>query len=265
MLRAAKRINIQVKTFQNYDGFLLAPVIDINGLILSAEQTVDPRIKTFIESKGGKMNRVRINGELLVRLTGEFNITRQEVSDFIRESAATGAALPGIVENPPLLPQFAAMIDRDMQAEKAQGSVLLFSDSSYQIRIDRPTTESGDDTMLSAARGIKSGVFGGFSGKSTHYTAVSISMGANQLIGFSDTCVGYMGVLYAKKYISLTSIVNTSIENHIVSSMETLSLQGGEDGNLELKMNRSVEWLNNPYPEQFNGDLKHTPGKVRLS
>ncbi len=266
MLQSAKRINISSKTFQNYNGYMLAPVIDLNGLILSAEQPIAPAIKAFIESKGGKINRVKINGELLVRLTGEFNITRQEVADLIIELTTTGNVLPTTAENQPILPQFAAMIDREMQAEKAKGSPLIFSNGNYEVRLQRSINETRGNTTISAGATIKNEIHAGFSGKDTHYTATSISMRGGKFDGhFNNACVGYMGVLYARQNISLSSAHSTDIENQLVSSMELLSLQGGENGNLKLTMDRSVEWLNNPYPEQFSDALEHTPGKVRLT
>ena len=49
-----------------------------------------------------------------------------------------------------------------------------------------------------------------------------------------------------------------------MSCVEEILLNCGKDGNLTLEIDKSVEWLNNPYPDQFNESLNHSPGNVKL-
>ena len=45
---SSRKIEVRSKTFQLYDGFMLSPVININGLMVSAANPIDQRIKDFI-------------------------------------------------------------------------------------------------------------------------------------------------------------------------------------------------------------------------
>ncbi len=49
-----------------------------------------------------------------------------------------------------------------------------------------------------------------------------------------------------------------------MSCVEEILLNCGKDGSLILEIDKSVEWLNNPYPDQFNESLNHSPGNVKL-
>jgi hypothetical protein len=61
MLRASKKITINTDYLHSNNGFMLSPVIDINGLILRSDQPLPVPIKEFFIAKNIKLNRIRIN------------------------------------------------------------------------------------------------------------------------------------------------------------------------------------------------------------
>ncbi len=84
MLRSTKKISIKSDSYQNNEGFLLAPIIDIGGLIFRVNQKI-PEVIQFIRSKGGIINEVIVSGDYFIKLTGVFSITKQEIDKFLNE------------------------------------------------------------------------------------------------------------------------------------------------------------------------------------
>ncbi len=301
MLMSARKIEVRSKTFQLYDGFMLSPVININGLMVSAANPIDQRIKDFIESKGGKINRMRIAGELLIRLVGEFNITHQEVQDFISGFIADGGELPVFTDTS--LPNFTKIIESDLKKEKVKGSELLFSNGIRQLTVKRPFFNNGTLEVNSPKGSTTIATAGIFIGKKFDCIARELYMYSDMMDQFQDTKpldtyssgkkvelpinngsyednginihaeymaerlgvkVGYMGTCYSKGKVTFTTQRFTSLRNQSVSCVEEILLNCGKDGNLTLEIDKSVEWLNNPYPDQFNESLNHSPGNVKL-
>lgn len=96
MLRSAKKISIgakngqeekDTKSIQNYNGLIVAPEINFFGLVIKNNAPIDQRIKDFFSENGGYIGRVKVDNNLFVKITGNFNITRKEVEDFIANNS----------------------------------------------------------------------------------------------------------------------------------------------------------------------------------
>lgn len=78
MLRAATKITLTPTSLDSSHGFILAPVIDIMGIVLRADNPIPDVIKNFLVTKGAIINRIKYEGELHVKIQGKWSLTQQE-------------------------------------------------------------------------------------------------------------------------------------------------------------------------------------------
>lgn len=83
MFKAGKSVSINGKTVKNEGGVLVAPKINFQGIVLRASTEIPKEVIDFFVSKGAKIEQISEDGDKLVRLTGNFNITKKEVLIFL--------------------------------------------------------------------------------------------------------------------------------------------------------------------------------------
>ena len=265
MLQAAKKITIQSKTFQSSNGFLLSPIININGLILRADLSMEQQkpIKEFLESKGAIVSRVKIENELYIRVCGGFfNLTIFEINEFIRENGALIKAQTQELEQVPLAINMQNSFVMQYDVLKEQKTDYKYTDGK-QVLTMRPTHMiSGQNTNIVCGNKIQMSTFVMIAGKDIKMsTKQLICSGAKFSFDYDagDTAAGIIGICLAIKNVDCKFTESAQFVNNLVNAGNDMLINGDDQGNLQLEMDTAIEWLNNPYNQclpMFNAKAK---------
>lgn len=287
MLRSATKISIQAKTFQNYDGMMVSPIIEIEGLILRSDHPIPLKIKQFIEAKGGVVKRVTIDNEMFVKLSGEFNITKFEIYEFINQNFELVAQQLINLESLPKSLRLISKLSAKFDAHQQLPGTLRYTDGSTVVNVTRSSISTGGDNNLQCSYE--------FSNSASIYSGGCINLSAFKMTtsgiafphfkrqreltittdgvarqipidsGMSTSEGPEVGIMSEMLSLGDTNISTeryTNISDSVISSAGMLNLNTGNIGNLCLNINKTREWLNNPFPGEFYQYLEHRPGTI---
>ena len=85
MFRSAQKITIQHEKIYSDKGIIFAPVINLNGLIVRSDKAIPEAYKAFFTSHHIDIKIVRYKGDLFVKMTGTYDLDKQDIINFIKE------------------------------------------------------------------------------------------------------------------------------------------------------------------------------------
>lgn len=253
MIRSARKIVIKSKSFQNLNGMIFSPIIDLNGLILRADQPIPELIKQFLESHGAIVNRVMINNELFVKLYGEFNITVFEIKQFMEQNKELIDAQSKDLERVSIATKMQVLFAANRQQTNENEEPYYYTDGRTVVTIHPSRFIVGQKLdIVAGAKTVLRGSVITVGGDSNIYAKI-ISISGTKLpfednIDGADRQVksGVLSTICTLKETTFLFNTKTSLRNSLVDSGETLTISG-EQGHLNLGLDLSRDWVNNPY------------------
>ncbi len=269
MLRSAKQININGNTMQNYDGLMIAPTVNLFGLLIDCKDPIDDKIKQFLSAHGVVIGRVKIDGELFVRITGRFKITKDDVDKFL-------------IGNPDLRcsevsefnsddrSRMKAHIQRTISKCKEEPRPVQFSNRHTTFSATRAVIMCKVATLSSQIDSMLAGVI--LSDNEDKTSSVSLSAGRNLTIsGLTHDIqqeqsapnavkVGILADNHCLNNLVLAAGQSLVLNNALVDAAENLNINAAPNGEVQIYFEQDREWLNNPYPRLFQGYIKHKTG-----
>ena len=97
MIRTSKKVSLTADKIVFNNGFVIAPIVEINGIILRADHPLTQEqslIKNFLINQNAQVSRIRINyqghslphasnnSEYYIRIHGTFSISKQDSKAF---------------------------------------------------------------------------------------------------------------------------------------------------------------------------------------
>lgn len=264
MLRSATKIIIQAKSYFNNNEILFAPIIDVFGLILRSDQPVPEAIKSFLQALGAQINRIKIDNELFIMLQGKFNITKFEVEQFIEQHKEL------VDKQKENIDAVATAIHMQQVFAKEHARILKIksNETKYCNGEGIITTRQGlfnVGTNLTMRSGKRTALLGSNInvGNTSNISADQITIAGRKLNfpiyahtvsnAANKTKAGFMAThlsLHGSEFLFTHKL---KFKNSLVDSGDTLKITS-EQGHLELKFSREVDWKNNPYSswQMFN-------------
>lgn len=83
MLKSAKLIRVSSRLFKSIAGVMVTPKLNLQGMVLSSATPIPKEVTDFFSSKGAKIEFLEEDGDRLLRLTGSFEISAEEVQKFL--------------------------------------------------------------------------------------------------------------------------------------------------------------------------------------
>ncbi len=265
MLRAAKKLFIDSPSFQSNNGFLLSPVIDINGLVLRADRTMEQQkpIKEFLESKGMVVSRVEVDKEFYIAISGEcFYLTMLEIKEFLQQNKDLIASQNQDLEQTPVAnnmrKDFISICQNTIGGDL---SSYITSNSDIGILFNEVTTDLGpiSDEPIYAGKKMLAGqditIIGDeiersgsemLAGRDIKVLVTKITcsgQGVPKPLDIKETKVGLMDLQLALNDLNLVFGQVSQLDNVLIGAGNNIMIRG----TFQLNIDPEVDWLNNPY------------------
>jgi len=143
-MKSGARIDIEGRSFENVQGIFVAPFIDIFGLTLAADKPIPDEVRSFLAKKGIEVQQIVEDGDQLVRLSGTFKVSREELAKFQSDIARKGPA-----------PAKDAASATQAQAQAPAARAIKAPAEPTMKRKGKGTKEPKTDDTASAAAGAK--------------------------------------------------------------------------------------------------------------
>lgn len=85
MFKSGKLIRVASRLFKSIAGVMVAPKLNLQGMVLSSTTPIPKEVTDFFSSKGAKIELLEEDGDRLLRLTGSFEISAEEVQKFLSD------------------------------------------------------------------------------------------------------------------------------------------------------------------------------------
>lgn len=281
MLRAAKRLIFETAKIKSHSGLLLSPCININGLIIRADRSMQEQqlIKDFLNSKGAIVHRLKINNELYVSIYGKyFQLTIEEVREFLAKNKELSIHQTTHLDNIPVAHNLINALNGEYY-ENLQSTVARYTDGNEIITIPPETSVSSrnsieicyNEARLEEPPYIEPITPYNTIASSQHIDAIcddltrigskmlaaedikilTNSMMCDGKVLYVDRCteqeieqiaVGLMNLHISLNNISVTCKQPAKLTNTALSAANTVTFKGSA----ELSIDPSITWLNNP-------------------
>jgi len=86
MFKSGRSIHIAAPILANMNAIQVAPLINLHGLILKADQAIHPEIMSFLTSKGLIIQQIEEDGDKLIRISGTYRLDKNDVQEFLRKN-----------------------------------------------------------------------------------------------------------------------------------------------------------------------------------
>lgn len=254
MLTAVKKVSVS-QNMQIKDGFILAPIIDINGLVLRADKEIPEEYNRFLTSQNCNITRVTIDGEVFVRIIGRLALTADEVMTFLRSVPRVVLAQAENIDKMPPAIKFHEIIKKQIRRQNFRSAVVANYESGFQVDFDKISTISGNAVIIKSTKGDFTAT-----GGSHHISGTFMNMESARSIYLSGAKIeclqsateqsavpGIMGVTGAMGDILMRTVEELSVQDTLVLSGGEISIEGDTDSKASLSMDINIDWLNNPY------------------
>lgn len=277
MLRSAKGIKISSGIIEYYDGFALAPVININGLILRSDHPIPEAYTSFLASIGATANRVRMNEEIFVRVTGQFNTTQRKIAEFLETVPEIVAAQAANLETVPIALRFRDILleaahtkysgrpvlyDPVTRSRLTHGTAIVEGGDGIDGAVTFEGRESGDGSCTANNMMVTSGGVVKFT-RAKHVMLTGQKF--EQLAKDSYATPGWMSFIRAGVEVLFGVIEKLQLRNIDISSAGEINIDSTDSATTELSIDTSVDWVNNPYEKFFTPMLHQTRSGVTLT
>lgn len=282
MLRAAKRLIFESPKLKSYSGLLLSPCININGLIIRADRSMEEQrlIKDFLTAKGAIVHRFKINNELYVGIYGKaFQLSSSEVKEFLAKNKKLSILQTENLDKIPIAHNLMNALNGEYY-EHLESTILKYTNGNEIIIIPPETSIVSKDSIEICYNEAKI-TEPPYIEPVTPYNTVASSQnidaicddvtrtGGNMLAGEDikiltnsmmcsgktisfDQCteheieqiiVGLMSLHVSLNSTSITCRQPATLANTIISAANTVTFRGSA----ELSIDTNTSWLNNPY------------------
>lgn len=233
MLRAGKSVFLQQSIISSDNGIILAPIININGLILRADNPIPEPIKAFLQESGAEAGRVRYKGELLIRIKGIYKLRKEDISAFIEANSELIEAQKIGLESVP---------EAVKLREEIRNSVA--SPCSLKAKIGRHSYIYGLIDVCELNLNIRDTALECGLTRSQNLTAkcpqFTMQGGAIEGHGF----LAKYEIAQKARFFGSAHIRNAAIEaGH---SLSIKPIEGREDSTVSLSLEQGVAWVNTP-------------------
>jgi|GEM_PF-1879280 hypothetical protein len=263
MLRASKRVTIDTNVLQAHNGFILAPIIDLQGLVLRADYPVPEPIKCFLTTKNVNVGRVRVNYkdtklpedpdcyEYYVRIYGTFSISKREVTDFITNNAALMETQLRHIDDMPAAIKMQSCIEEQYKLCEEDAT---YADLAHNLVWEVPVSGMfTNETNINTKKMSSSQPIMGKDSVDIN-TVELVSKGNVLVVKEKEINAGLMAPLFGLKKTNINFAKKAQFEDTLISG-ENISIKytgdENENGDLTLGMNTNIDWLNNPYHDFF--------------
>lgn len=244
MLRAGKRITITAD-LKSEHGFILAPVIDVMGIILRADNPIPEAIKSFLAEKGAIIKRIRYQGEMHVKIQGQWSLTPQEAKAFIEANSALAAQqLENIARVPAAHEITAEVIAHIADVLDTQGRVQgscqrECNGHSTEVRLNKtfPVKCHKGAEPLNAVELTSKGFIVGDD-------TLPITAHSFHQTGSLALITGLFNSTSAAQVVDIHA--TTTLTNTLVQAGRTVSFSGNS---LNLTLNPAIDFLNRPHQD----------------
>lgn len=266
MLRASQKITLVFNTMELKNGFILSPMLDLNGLTISATQPIAQPTKDFLISKDIKINRIRVafppakdttnkrepDYEYYIRIYGTFSISKAEILDFINqpEYMALSSTTDDKATDMPVANKLQSLIEKKYDASSTQGTIAVYTDKIHIWEIKATGIFVGKSFhTITIEFKNNSSVFG----KDSVIIETEKLISNGQTFCFAGenqkpipTNAGLMAPFCSKNLIDIKATNTIQLDDTILEAKNIFLQSGNTDGTLELSINTNIDWLNNP-------------------
>jgi hypothetical protein len=265
MLRASQKVTLTSNTIEFENGFILSTILDLNGLIIRANQPLAQPIKDFLIPKNIKINRIRVaflpdqdttderepHYEYYIRIYGTFSISKAEISAFINqpEYIALSSTTDDEITDMPVASKLQSLIEKKYDTS-SQEKIAVYTDKMHiwevpakgifvgksfhtvTVEFENNSSVFGKDAVIiQTEKLISNGQTFYFAGENQNPTPIN---------------VGLMAPFYSKNLIDIKAKNTIKLDDTILEAKNIFLQSSNNDGTLELSINTNIDWLNNP-------------------
>ncbi len=260
MFKAGKTIRIHSINFKNIFGMHIAPVIEFNGIYLTADKPISKEVMEFFQSKGAIIEQLTEADDKMVRLTGKFQITKKEVQEFLSKHPELEIIPDATIEKLPAPKQHSKQIDQELsKPDKPKKFIFIQKLKQEKIKIrkgkkkkkiiQQPKSETAECVLVNIDNFKMHVPEGPISIKfSQMYSKTRLDLDAAtdiHSVGGISSLVPSSGVL-AKMIVGKEANFKAGkkllLENTLCLSGEHILLSGGEE--IACSMTPDITWIN---------------------
>lgn len=236
MLRSGKAISISFNKITSANGVILAPIININGLVLRADNPIPELIKDFLTSFHVEVDRVSYQGEPLVRLQGAYQLKADDISSFIEANADLVEAQKVGLDS---VPEAIKIQEEVQRAVEVRANRAEFGRYSYEFPV-MSCVKNGhfnlhSQMLLEGAVRI---------GEALNFRAPKLEVSGKAKEGF-----GFMAKFEVAQHARFFASV-IQLENAALEAGKELSIDSGDEATestISLSLEQDTQWVNAPY------------------
>ena len=238
MLRAGKLIEIDKDELVSENGILIAPIINLCGLVLRADKPIPETIAFFLKNEGVEVHRMRYKEELFIRINGVYTLRKNRIEAFMAENLGLVEAQLQNLEEIPESKVIADEVDRKINMI-GQTRCYVHEATQYDC-LHASKSDSIRFNMNSVLFNL------GHLGSNTH-----ILIRTPRLIN-QGMIIGKLG-LFAESSAKEDHVISTQYgfqDNGFVDTGKSLkikALDATDHSQERLYINQSKQWLNHPH------------------
>ncbi len=280
MLKAGKNIKLRANSIDAMHTIQVAPQIDIHGLILRADKAISKEVIQFLKSKGCNVQQITEDGDKLVRLSGCFSLTEDEVRPFLRKEGEEEKAQDNSNAAVNFQRQLSTQIKNSTRFTLAQlgiketftQTVRLYNDDEGQPQGNLNIKSEKKDLVTIETSGISAGLSAYMTSKEgsvtqldvTHNAGITISIKAgkkhkltasNFQIHNSEFSFGLLSQINANKDINIQSMEENIIDNSVLFAGDEISISS-KNNRILIGCNPNVLWKNAPNKDSLSIDFR---------
>lgn len=243
MLRAGREIKIDSTKLESKDAILIAPVINLFGIMIRCDRQTPEEIKKFFSSFGADVGRIKYKGELLARIRGNFKIDYSDVAKFIdnnKDLVSEQNANVAFIEDSIVLKN---EINSDLKNHDAP-ITYIFQNKKHDFKHSASNGSTGNDYIMEVGVLTNHGKI--FAAKRLILVCNS-SMKLTSAVKYANAPVGFMSEMLAHSVLIDSPLIE--IENGLLQSETNLHV---ESETINLSLETGIDWVNNPHPEVSN-------------
>ena len=199
MLKSGRSIHIAAPILENVNAIQVAPLFNLHGLILKADQAIQPEIMYFLALKGLIIQQIEEDGDKLIRISGRYRLDKNDVQEFIRKNPQFSSQVESKEEQESDAVNFQAQLKQMIANQRSfanqgltneilflkqlslknndegqpEGNVNIQSENMKLISLKRPGYFAGTDNYLKSGTYFKSKNTICVSGKNTKIEAAT--------------------------------------------------------------------------------------------
>ena len=254
MIRASKQISLNANQIHFNNGFALAPIINLNGIVLRADRALTQQlpIKDFLSKHNAQVSRVRINYknplsstdpddyEYYIRIHGTFVVSQKDTKEFIDTNAAFIAnQLDGIEQIPTATNMQSCIVAQyNLCKEKATYADLL-QNINWEVPPAGYLVKESVNINIETEITSDSPILGGDALTIRTNTLISSGRIFADDIGEQKTTVGLMAPFFSLKSTNIKFSSYANLKDALIQG-ETVSLTYVKNTSVDCSENHTI-------------------------